>query len=86
MARLANSKRLVAVDKRNIVSLPDPAMTGYAVLIENRPDVPAEIHAVTAGSACLAQSGVMPCLYAAPDHHRRESYDSSTPYYDRVVT
>ena len=83
VAGLADSERLVAVDKRNIVSLPDSAMTGDAVLIEDGPDIAAEIDSIPRGKA---EAYVMPCLDTASDRHRRQNCDPGTPCNDRIVT
>src|ERR1700733_5894992 len=76
VARLADSDRLVAVDKRNIVFLPDPAVAGDAVLVEDGPNIAAEFDATTCAKA---GTSVMPCPYTAPDHHRRKSGNPDTP-------
>src|ERR1035438_9189313 len=82
VAGLADSERLVAVNERNIVSLPDPAMTGDAVLIKDRSNIAAEFDAIPCGKL---ETNVMPCLYTASHRHRRKSGNPDTPNDDHVA-
>ena len=73
----SHAQCVLSENERHTVLLPDPPVTGNAILIEDRPDITAEAHVITA-PLIMKRPNSSPCRPSATDQGYRSSCHDQT--------